>query len=287
MTSETVLANQRSADAAPRAGHKADTSQEVENAPRPSNMNAHLESQTAICNRAKAAAANESAASREQASSIASKIELESKSLGCIPRNIRLHTLATSGSEPLQPLPAPLAGLSAKTVSPSHPPPSLPPDHRSRVSTAQTSAASCGKAARPDEGRRLLSVPRYSLLWQTVAIATSMLLFAAIRPSTTDATTTRGTDQSTGFAADSKESSLSASGRQPVTTSRTSKSPVATSSTGGMKIAEERRRQTDQRFVAEDFTNHFDSQTPNIATLQSSERNTRGSVKTKLIVVVD
>jgi hypothetical protein len=242
MTSEAVLANQRSADAAPKAGHKADTSQELESAPPPSNVNAHLGSQTAICDRVKAAAANESAASREQASSIASKIELESKSLGCIPSNIRLHTLASSpGPEPLQPLPAPLAGLSAKTVSPSHPPPSLPPDHRSRVSTAQTSTASCGKAARPDEGKRLLSVPRYSLLWQTVAIATSMLLFVAIRPSTTDATT-RGTDQSTRFAADSEEPT--ASGRQPVTTSRTSKSPVTPSSTGAMKTAGERRHQT-------------------------------------------
>jgi hypothetical protein len=97
---------------------------------------------------------------------------------------------------PCQP---PLPGLSAKTVSPSYPPRSLPTDHRSRVSPAQTSAASCRKAARPREGRRLLSIPRYSLLWQTVAIATPMLLFAAIRPSTIDVTT-RETDQSTRFA---------------------------------------------------------------------------------------
>jgi hypothetical protein len=286
MTSEAVLANQPSADAAPRAGHKADTSQEVESAPPPSNMNAHLGSQTAICDRVKAAAAKESAASREQASSIASKIELEGESLGFIPSNIRLQTLASSrGSKPLQSLPAPLAGLSAKTCSPSYPP-SLPTDHRSRVSPAHTSAASCGKAARPDEGRRLLSVPRYSLLWQTVAIATSMLLFAAIRPSTTDATT-RGTDQSTRFAADSKEPTQSASGRQSVTTSRTSKSPAAPSSTSAMKTAGERRYQTDYGFVAEDFTNHLDPQVHSIATLQSSEPNARGSVKPKRIVVVN
>jgi hypothetical protein len=287
MTSEAVLANQRSADAAPRAGNKADTSPEVESAPPPSNLNSHLGSQTAICDRVKATAAKEAAASREQASSIALKVELESESLGCIPSNIRLQTLASSpGSEPLQPLPAPFSGLSAKTGRPSYSPQSLSPDHRSPVSPAQTSAVSCGKASRPDEKRRQSSVPRYSLLWQTVAIATSMLLFAAIRPSTTDATT-RGTDQSTRFAADSKEPTQSASGRQSVTTSRTSKSPAAPSSTRAMKTAGERQYQTDNGFVAEDFTNHFDPQAHSIATLQSSERNARDNVKSKRIVVVN
>src|SRR6202795_5027750 len=57
MTSEAVLANQRSADAAPRAGHKADTSQAVESAPPPSNMNAHLGSKTEIYDRVKEAPA--------------------------------------------------------------------------------------------------------------------------------------------------------------------------------------------------------------------------------------
>jgi hypothetical protein len=286
MTSEAVLA-QRSADAAPGAGRKADTSQEVESAPPPSNMNAHLGSQTAICDKVKPAAAKESAASREQASSIASKIELEFESLGFIPSNIRLQTFASSpGSEPLQPLPAAVAGLSAKTCSPSNPPPPLLTDHRSRVSPAHTSAASCGRAARRDEGRRRLSVPRYRLLWQTVAIATSMLLFAAIRPSTTDATI-GGTDQSTRFAADSEEPTQSASRRQPVTTSRRSKSPVVPSSTGAMKTARERRHQTDQGFVAEDFTNHFDRPAGSVATLQSSERNARASAKPKRTVVVN
>jgi hypothetical protein len=287
MTSEAVLANQRSADAAPRAGHKANTRQEVESTPPPSNMNAHLGSQTEIYDRVTAAAAKESAASREQASSIASKIELENESLGFIPSNIRLPTLASSrGSEPLQPSPAPLAGLSARAGNPSYPPPSLPTDHRSRVSPAQTSAVSCGKASRPYERRRLLSVPRYSLLWQTVAIATSMLIFAAIRPSTTDVTI-RGTDRSTRFAADSEERTQSASGRQAVTMGRTSKSPVALPSTGAMNTAGEQKYQTDDGFVAEDFTNHFDPQAHSIATLQGSERNARGSVKPKRIVIIN
>jgi hypothetical protein len=54
-----------------------------------------------------------------------------------------------------------------------------------------------------------------------------------------------------------------------------------------MKTAGERRYQADHGFVAEDFTNHFDPPAPSIATLQSSERNARASVKPKRIVVVN
>jgi hypothetical protein len=54
-----------------------------------------------------------------------------------------------------------------------------------------------------------------------------------------------------------------------------------------MKTAGVRRHQTEQGFVAEDFTNHFDPQAHSIATLQSSERNARTSVKPKRIVVVN
>lgn len=287
MTSEAVLANQQSADAAPGAGHKAAASQEVESAPLPPNMHAHLGPQTAICDRVKAAAAQESMASCEQAASIASKSELESESLGVIPANIRLQTLASPrGSAPVQPLPAPFTGLSAKTARPSSSPPPLPADHTSRIAPAQTSSVSSGKVSRPDKRRRLLSVPRYSLLWQTVAIAASMLLFAAIRPSTTDATT-RGADQSTRFAANSEEPMQLASRGQSVTTNRTSKSSVPPASTGAMTTAGEQRYQTDHLFVAEDFTHHFDSQAHSIATLQGSERNARASVKPKRTVVVD
>jgi hypothetical protein len=54
-----------------------------------------------------------------------------------------------------------------------------------------------------------------------------------------------------------------------------------------MNTAGEQRYQTDDGFVAEDFTNHFDPQAHSIATLQGSERNTRGSVKLKRIVIVN
>ena len=288
MTSEAVLANLRPANAAPRAGHTADTSQEVEGAPPPSNMNAHLGSQAAIWNRLKTAAAKESAASSEQASSFASKIELETESLGFIPSEIRLQTLASSQkSESLQPLPVPLAALPGRTGNPRYSPLSLPPEDKSRVSSAQTSAVSCGKALRPGGRSRLANVPRYGLLWQTVGIITSMLLFAAIRPSMTNLTT-GSTNQSTRFVADSKEPTQTTPGRRSVATSQTSKSLLTPSSTTGpSNAAGVRRHQTNDGFMAEDSTNHSDRQAHSIAILQNSERNAQGSAKPKRIVVVN
>src|ERR1700680_2602072 len=78
-------------------------------------------------------------------------------------------------------------------------PPVLPPviasgEHAANR-PARPSALLVGVASR--FGRRSrLNEPRYKLLWQTVAIVASMLIFASLRPSTTDATasdTTRST----------------------------------------------------------------------------------------------
>jgi hypothetical protein len=287
MTAEAVLANLRPANVTPRAGHTAETSQEAEGAPPPSNLNAHLGLQAVIWNRLKTAAAKESAASTEEAPSFASKTEGETASLGFIPSEIRSQTLASpQKSETLQPLPAPLAALSARPGTRTYAPHSLPTEDKSRVSSAQTSAVSCGKALRPSGRSRLANVPRYSLLWQTVGIITSMLLFAAIRPSMTDMTK-GSTNQSTRFIADSKEPTQTGSGRRSVTASRPSKPPVTPSSTGAAKTAEAQRYQANYGFVAEDFTNHFDPQAHSMAILQNSERKARGSVKPKRLIVVN
>lgn len=286
MTSEAVLANLRPANVTPSTGHTAGISQESECAPAPSSMNAHLESQAAIWNRLKIAAAKESAASREQGSSLIASKESETESPGFIPSEIRLHTLTLQQeSETLHPLPVPPAALSARSVKPLYSPLPLPTEDKSGAGLANTSAVSGEKASCPGGRRRLMNVPRYRIFWQTVAIAASMLLFAAIRPSMTDETTSR-TNQSVRSIAISNESTQMASGRRSVSTSPTSKSPVAPSSTGAPKPAGAQRHQMNYGFVAEDFTNHSDPQPRSIGILQSSERGARGGATPKGTVVV-
>src|ERR1700687_140702 len=70
---------------------------------------------------------------------------------------------------------------------PTLPPPILPAGGQSGISPAQPTAFSVDVASRFG-GRSRLNRPRYKLLWQTVAIVASMLIFASLRPSTTDVT---------------------------------------------------------------------------------------------------
>lgn len=289
MTSEAVLTNLRPANVTPRNGNTAKARQESEDIPSPSSTNAHLESQTATWNRLKTAAAKESAITCDQASTFASgntgsgvKTDLEPEGLGFIASEVKLQTPASlHESETLQRLPVP---RSATTGNPSRSPLPLPTEDKSRVSAAQISAVSRGKTSRPSGGRRRVNVPRYGLLWQTVAIATSMLLFAAIRPSMRDLTS-EGKNQS--IVSDSEKPMQTKSGRRSVATSRTSISPVTPSSAGTPKAAGAQRYRANYSFVAEDTTNHFDPQAHSIATLQSSESKARGSVEPKRIVVVN
>jgi hypothetical protein len=248
-------------------------------------MNAHLAAQAAIWNRLKTAAAKESVTSRKQPSSVASKSESETENLGFIPSEVGLRALATSHKsvETLQPLPVAQGGLSAKTSNPSPPPLSLPTEDKSRTSSPQTSAISHGKASRLDGRRRLINGPRYSLFWQTVAIVASMLIFAAIRPSTTDVTV-GGTNQSTRFFSGSKESTQTVSGPRSRAVIQPSKSPVTRSSTKVPKAAGAQRHQSDD-FVAEDFTNHSDLHGHSIAISQNPDlkRSPQGSVKKRIV----
>jgi hypothetical protein len=274
MTSEAVLASLQPTNAAPRAGHAAETGQELEGVPPPPNMNAHLGSQAAIWNRLKTAAAKESATSREQPSSVASKIESETENLGFIPSEVGLQALTTSqkSAEPSPPLPVAQAGPCAKTGNPSFSRLLLPTEDKSRMSPAQTSAILFGMASRFRGRSHLVNEPRYKLFWQTVAIVASMLIFAATRPSTTDVTAGE-TNQSTRL--DSGSKAL----RQTVSGTRSQQTEVP-------KATEAQLRQSGY-FVAKDFTNHFKLHAHNIATMQNSElkRNAQGSVKRKRVVV--
>jgi hypothetical protein len=248
-------------------------------------MNAHLEAQAAIWNRLKTAA-KESTTSRQQPSSVALKIESETENLGFIPSEVGLRALATSQKsvETLQPLPVAQGGLSAKIGNPSHPPLSLPVEDKSRTSSAQTSATSRGKAFLLGGRSRLINGQRYSLFWQTVAIAASMLIFGAIRPSTTHVTA-GDTNQSTGFDSGSKESTQTISGPRSRATIQPSKSPVTRSSTRVARAAGPQRHQSDDDSVAKDLTNHFDLHVHSIANQQNSylKRSAQGIVKKRVV----
>ena len=150
-------------------------------------------------------------------------------------------------------------------------PPSLPSGEQSRSSLARPSALFVGVASR--FGRRSrLNGPRYILFWQTVAIVASMLIFASLRPSTTDVTagdTTRSTMLNFG----SKELGQTVSGTR-------------SQQMGVSKTAEAQLRRSDY-FVAKDFTNHFNFHAQSLATAQKSEltRTGQGSASHKRVVV--
>lgn len=136
---------------------------------------------------------------------------------------------------------------------------------------ARPSALLVGLASR--FGRRSrLNEPRYKLLWQTVAIVASMLIFGSLRPSTADVT-----------ASDTTRSTMLDSTPQG---SRRTVSETRSQQMGVSKTAEAQLRRSDY-FVAKDFTNHFNLHGQSIATVQKSEvtRTGQGSVSQKRVVV--
>lgn len=286
MTSDAVLAGLEPANAALGGGHTAETSQELAGVPPPPKMNAHLGAQAAIWNRLKTAAAKESATSRQQPSFVASKTASETENLGSIPGEAGLRALAAlqESVETLEHLPVARGGLSAKPGNPSQPPLSLPTEHKSRTSSTQTLATSRGKALLFGRGSRLINRQPYSLFWQTMAVAASMLIFGAIRPSTTHVTA-GDTKQPTQSDSGSKESTQMASGPRSRATIQPSKSAMTRSSTKAPKAAGAQRHQSDDDFVAEDLTNHFDLQAHGVANLQNSDlkRSVQGSVKKRVV----
>jgi hypothetical protein len=143
-------------------------------------------------------------------------------------------------------------------------PPILPAGGQSGISPAQPTAFSVDVASRFG-GRSRLNRPRYKLLWQTVAIAASMLIFASLRPTTTDVTA-EDTTRSTMLNFGSKETRS-----QQMGVSKTAEAPL---------------RRSDY-FVAKDFTNHFNLHAQSLATAQKSEltRTGQGSASHKRVVV--
>jgi hypothetical protein len=138
---------------------------------------------------------------------------------------------------------------------------------QSGIGPAQPTAFSVNVASRFGGRSR---GPRYPLLWQTVAIAASMLIFASLRPSTTGVTA-GDTNRSTMVNFGSKELGRTVSGERP-------------KQMGVSKTAEAHLRRSDY-FVAKDFTNHFNRHAQSIATMGKSELTptAQGSVSQKRV----
>jgi hypothetical protein len=153
-------------------------------------------------------------------------------------------------------------------------PPVIASGEHSGSRPARPSALLVGLASR--FGRRSrLNEPRYKLLWQTVAIVASMLIFASLRPSTTDVT---ASDTTRSIMLDSSPQGLRR------TVSETPSQQMGVSKTGEVQV-----RQSDHsdHFVTKDSTNHFNLPGQSIATVQKSEptRTGQGSVSQKRVVV--
>ena len=138
--------------------------------------------------------------------------------------------------------------------------PSLPSPKQSPTGPAQPSALFLALASRSAR-KRYLNEPRYKLFWQTVAVAASMLMFAALRPSTTEITA-GGTAQSIRIYSSSKE--------LPRTDSR-------------MRFQQAevwKARDLQLHSMAKDFTNQSNQRAHSIATMQKSEgrHNAQGDV---------
>lgn len=139
------------------------------------------------------------------------------------------------------------------------------------IRPARPSALLVGAASR--FGRRSrLNEPRYKLLWQTVAVVASMLIFASLRPSTADVT-----------ASDITRSTMLDSSPQGL---RRTVSGTRSQQMGVSKTAKVQMRQSDY-FVAKDFTTHFNLHVQSIATVPKSEltRTGQGTVSNKRAVV--
>jgi hypothetical protein len=145
--------------------------------------------------------------------------------------------------------------------------PARPAEGQPGISPAQPTAFFLVDVAARFGGRSDLNRPRYKLLWQTVAIAASMLIFASLRPATIDVTARNPTP-----------STILDVGR---TVSGT-RSPRM-----GVSKTTEAQLRRPAYFVAKDFTNHFSLRAQSIAIVQKSEltRPGQGSVSQKRVVV--
>jgi hypothetical protein len=127
----------------------------------------------------------------------------------------------------------------------------LPSAKQSRIGPAQPSALFLAVASRFG-GRRHLNEPGYKLFWETMAVAASMLMFGALRPSTTEITA-GGTAQSIGIYSSSKEL------RRMDSRTRFQQAELS------------KAREPQLHSMTRDFTKHPNLRAHSIATMQKSE----------------
>jgi hypothetical protein len=149
-------------------------------------------------------------------------------------------------------------------------PPAIASGKPSGSTPAPPSALLVGVASRLARRNRL-DEPRYKLLWQTVAVAASMLMFAWLRPPANQMSA-GDTMQSIAFGSSAVPRTVSAGTRSPKT---------RVSNPGKVEL-----RRSDY-FVAKDFTNRVNVHAGSVATMQKSEltRTGRGGVTNKRVVV--
>jgi hypothetical protein len=148
--------------------------------------------------------------------------------------------------------------------------PTLPPvvasAEPSRSRLARQSTVPVGMASRLARRHRL-NEPRYKLLWQTVAVAASMLMFAWLRPPT---------DQvKSGDAVQTVAFGSSAVGL-----------PRSASAGPRSQASQVSNRRSDY-FVAKDFTNRVNAPARGVATMQKSELTRNGQEAVSRRVIVD
>jgi hypothetical protein len=107
-----------------------------------------------------------------------------------------------------------------------------------------------------------LNEPRYKLFWQTIAVASSMLIFTALRPSKTVSSAV-DTTQSTMIHSSPKGSRRTISRKRP------------------QRAGVSKAREAYAHSMAKDFTNHLTLREHDSPTMQKSE--TTGSVQVDLI----
>ena len=296
MTSEAVDAKINPENSLIAPAHPAEMTREPGGIPPLPNLNEQLGSQAAIWNRIKAAAgeepANKSAPGGPGGTThIPPSLGPETVELGFIPSEVGRRAVANSRRKSSATIERPTvarepAASSGRTGFSRLLFPTLErAGIKSSVSSPEISPG--GKTGQSNE-------PYYRLFLRPLPAAVAVLILAisfliyqvSTLPSTTAASSGHEASQSATSHSDSTDSLVTVSALPPRQNGRRPKTPLIVSSADSPKSSV-RRHLSDDGFVAEDFTNHFDLHAHAATTAQNPglKRNAQGGSKQKRIVV--